>query len=217
MTGIKALIFDCDGVLFESHRANLAYYNRIFSEFNYPLISDPDSAAAHVCHTASSPMVLAELMEKTDVAAALRFAGGIDYREFIPLMTKSSGLQSALERLAGKFPLAVATNRGNSMQELLTHFELAHLFEVVVTSRDVARPKPAPDMLLLAARKLKTAPGDCLFIGDSELDMMAAKEGGMPFVAFGETLMVERRVATHAQLVRLLLDEQEGANFSAVF
>jgi HAD superfamily hydrolase (TIGR01549 family) len=206
MTDLKAIIFDCDGVLFESHRANLAYYNRIFSEFDYPLIDDHLSPEAHICHTASSPMVLAELMRESDVAAALLFAQTIDYREFIPLMIESCGLKSALTRLSEKFPLAVATNRGSSMQELLTHFELAQFFKVIVTSRDVERPKPAPDMLLLAARQLGTSPGDCLFIGDSELDRLAATEVSMPFVAFGETLKIERRVNTHTELAQLLLD-----------
>ncbi len=206
MTDLRAIIFDCDGVLFESHRANLAYYNRIFSEFDYSLVSDPLSVEAHICHTASSPVVLAELMRESDVDAALSFAQGIDYREFIPLMTESPGLKSALGRLSAKFPLAVATNRGNSMQEVLRHFDLAQFFEVVVTSRDVEKPKPAPDMLLLAARRLGRSPGDCLFIGDSELDRIAATEGSMPFVAFGEALRVGRRVNTHTELAKMLLD-----------
>jgi len=213
MTDFKAIIFDCDGVLFESHRANLAYYNRIFAEFNYPLINDPLSVEAHICHTASSPVVLSKLMHEPDVAAALHFAQGIDYREFIPLMTESSGLKSSLSRLAEIFSLAVATNRGNSMQEVLTHFGLAHFFKVIVTSRDVEKPKPAPDMLLLVARQLGVEPGACLFVGDSELDQVAATKGRMPFVAFGETLKIGRRIHTHTELTEMLLDGKDCVVF----
>lgn len=210
MIGLKAIIFDCDGVLFESHPANLAYYNRIFSEFDYPLITDPDSIEAHICHTASSPVVLTRLMHDSDVEAALIFAQTIDYREFVPLMAESVGLKPALTRLADKFPLAVATNRGSSMQDVLEHFELSQFFEVVVTSRDVADPKPAPDMLLLAANQLGRSPGECLFVGDSELDQRAATQGGMSFVAFGETIVPGLRVNTHTELANMLL--REGGN-----
>jgi len=209
MINLRAIIFDCDGVLFESYNANLAFYNKIFSEFSYPLIVDPLSSEAHICHTASSPGVLAQLMRESDVAAALSFAQRIDYREFIPLMTESYGLKPSLERLMDIYPLAVATNRGSSMQDVLEHFELAQFFDVVVTSRDVKEPKPAPDMLLLAADLLGTLPQECLFVGDSELDQMAASEGKMNFVAFGETLKVGRRVNSHLELARMLLGPAE--------
>ena len=205
MTDLKAIIFDCDGVLFQSHRANLAYYNKIFAEFDAPLILDPHSKEAHICHTASSPVVLSSLMAKDDVEAALRFSQSLDYREFIPLMTEDSDLKPALKRLSERFPLAVATNRGNSMHEVLEHFDIARYFKVVVTSRDVEKPKPAPEMLLLAALHLGVLPCECLFIGDSELDQMAALEGGVPFISFGASLKARSSVQTHTELIELLL------------
>ncbi len=217
MTDLEAIIFDCDGVLFESHLANMAYYNRIFAEFSYPQILDPLSAVAHICHTASSTDVLLTLMRESEVEAALAFAQTIDYREFIPLMTESFGLKPALHRLSEKFPLAVATNRGNSMHEVLAHFSLSRFFDVVVTSRDVEKPKPAPDMLLLAAQRLGVFENHCLFIGDSELDQRAATEGGIPFVAFGETIKIGPRVDTHSELVEMLSAGKANLGISAVF
>ncbi|MCF6179315.1 MAG: HAD family hydrolase [Geopsychrobacter sp.] len=205
MTDLEAVIYDCDGVLFESHQANLAYYNQIFAAFGCPSISDPDSAAAHICHTASSPVVLTKLMPAADVSAALQFAQGIDYRQFIPLMTEAPGLKASLGKLVRKYPLAIATNRGNSMPEILEHFKLAHYFKVVVTSRDVAQPKPAPDMLLLVAQRLAVDPERCLFIGDSTLDAGAAQAGEIPFIAFGAALQGGRMVRSHGELTDMLL------------
>ncbi|WP_020675641.1 HAD family hydrolase [Geopsychrobacter electrodiphilus] len=206
MNPLKVIIYDCDGVLFESHQANLAYYNRIFSAFGYPQISDPLSAEAHICHTASSPVVLAKLMAVPDVAPALQFAQGIDYRDFIHLMSESAGLKASLTRLADNFTLAVATNRGNSMHEILEYFALGHFFKRVVTSRDVKSPKPAPDMLLLAARNLGVLPHSCLFVGDSELDQQAAAAGDIPFIAYGDRLVTGTRVGTHTELADILLN-----------
>lgn len=204
MKNPSAIIFDCDGVLFESKQANLAYYNRIFSRFSYPLVTTEHKERCHLCHTASSDRVLAGLMRPQDVAAALEYAATLDYREFIPLMTPEPGLREMLEVVAQHYPLAVATNRGASATHVLEHFELHHFFSVVVTSRDVPAPKPAPDMLLLAAKHLGCAPNECLFIGDSELDQFAAGSGTVTFVGYGSYWSQSPVVNHHFELLDYL-------------
>lgn len=207
MNRIEAIIFDCDGVLFESHQANLAYYNRIFNHTGHPLISDPHSPQAHICHTASSPVVFETLLGSEHVEAALDFAATLDYREFIPLMIENVGLRAALSRLGAAYPLAVATNRGGSMRDILEHFALAHSFTAIVTSRDVNRPKPAPDMLHLAAQRLGVDTSSCLFVGDSELDVRAAMAADMAFVAFGGQLEAEAQFLSHADFADWILGD----------
>ena len=64
MSRIEAVIFDCDGVMFESRQANLAYYNRILAEFSYPLVYAEQKDRALLCHTASSPEVLTNLLRE---------------------------------------------------------------------------------------------------------------------------------------------------------
>ncbi|HMB14933.1 MAG TPA: HAD family hydrolase [Pelovirga sp.] len=194
MKEIEAIIYDCDGVLFESHAANLAYYNQIFAAFGYPPVTLEQKAEAYMCHTASSPQVLAEMMHVNDVPAALVFAAEIDYRDFIPLMTPMPHLHQVLELVANRYPLAIATNRGTSVVPILEHFGLEQFFSVVVTSRDVEKPKPAPDMLLLAARQLGYQPQTCLFIGDSQLDQAAAAAGSFHFAGYGERFVREKSI-----------------------
>ena len=200
MKPFEAIIFDCDGVLFKSHQANLAYYNRIFAHLGQPAVTDPLSADAMICHTASSPVVFEKLLGAELVSAALDFAASLDYREFIPLMIEELGLKDALTRLAERYPLAVATNRGTSMPEVLKHFGLDQHFSAIVTSRDVERPKPAPDMLHLAAKRLGVTPEGCLFVGDSELDYQAAVAAPMHFVGFGNQFEGKRSVSSHTEL-----------------
>ncbi len=194
MKKLEAIIYDCDGVLFESHSANLAYYNQIFTAFDYPEVRVEQKQVAHLCHTASSQQVLAGLMRAEDVPAALGFAAEIDYRQFIPLMKPMPQLYQVLETVACHYPLAIATNRGSSVVPILEHFGLQQFFSAVVTSRDVKKPKPAPDMLLLAARQLGHQPQSCLFIGDSELDQAAAAAGDFHFVGYGERFLLEESV-----------------------
>ncbi|MBN1958097.1 MAG: HAD family hydrolase [Desulfuromonadales bacterium] len=206
MERIEAIIFDCDGVMFESREANLAYYNRILEQFAYPRVSAADGERAHLCHTASSPEVLKGLMRLEDVAPALEFAARLDYHEFIPQMIPERFLEQVLADLQQRYPLAIATNRGQSIRPILEHFNLADYFSVIVTSHDVARPKPAPDMLLLAAEKLGVSPRSCLFIGDSELDRRAAFEASVQFSGYGDMVTSERTVVTHLDLLEWLAE-----------
>lgn len=205
MSCIEAIIFDCDGVLFESREANLAYYNQILAQFDAPAVTGDQTCKAHLCHTASSPVVLAELLPAVDLQPALEYAMSLDYCQFIPFMQPEPNLQPVLEQLSLRFPLAVATNRGASVEAILAHFGLAEFFSTVVTCRDVAAPKPAPDMLLLAAERLKLLPELCLFIGDSELDQQAAAGAGVQFAGYGGLASAGLELDNHLQLLDFLI------------
>jgi phosphoglycolate phosphatase len=200
----RGIIFDCDGVLFESRQANLAYYNKVLAHFGEAPVTPEETERAHICHTAASPQVLLHLLGPDRHRQALAYASTFDYRSFIPYMIPEPGLVQALDRLAGQLPLAIATNRGTSMVEVLEHFGLAHFFQAVVTSRDVQRPKPHPDMLLVAAERLGLSTGELLFVGDSELDRLAAAEAGIRFVAYKGWVTGDVRIDGHAELVEML-------------
>lgn len=203
MIDIAGIVFDCDGVLFESRAANLAYYNTILSVFGEAPVEADDVERAHLCHTAASPEVFRILLGEERAAAALEAARLLDYRQFIPAMQPEPGMNTALAGLAMRFPLAVATNRGGSMLEILEHFGLAGYFQAVVTSRDVPRPKPYPDMLIEAARRLQLEPRQLLFVGDSELDHAAAAAAGTRFAAYRSNLPAEMQIDSHQQLLAL--------------
>lgn len=204
MNGIRGIIYDCDGVLFESHRANLAYYNTVLEHFGEPLVAAEERERAHLCHTAASPRVFEVLLGAERVESALAFAATVDYRRFIPYMSPEPGMTEALATLSECMPLAVATNRGNSMPEILAHFGLGRFFRTVVTSRDVERPKPHPDMLFAAARRLGLREGELLFLGDSELDREAARGAGIRFVAYKGGVDGDIAIEGHHQLVSMI-------------
>ena len=130
MNGIRGIVFDCDGVLFESRKANLAYYNTVLSHFDEPPVTESDHANAHLCHTAASTHVLIQLLGEKRAPKALSLAAQLDYRQFIPYMMPEPGMREAIAQLAGAYPLAVATNRGHSMVAILEHFELNSFFSI---------------------------------------------------------------------------------------
>jgi len=86
-------------------------------------------------------------------------------------------------KAAGRTPVSVASG---GPREIVRHtlelMGLQDLFPVVVTPEDVAHGKPAPDMFLLAAKKMGVAPGKCLVFEDAEPGIQAAEAAGMQWV-----------------------------------
>jgi phosphoglycolate phosphatase len=205
--GFGGIIFDCDGVLFESRRANLAYYNMVLDKMGETPVSEQDGDRAHLCHTAATPQVLETLLGPQRLSEGLAIAAAIDYRRLVPFMIPEPGMKEALARLSIHIPLAVATNRGSSIGQILEFFELGRYFRAVVTSRDVSCPKPHPDMLLLAARRLETQERDLLFVGDSELDREAARGAGIRFVAYKGSVDGDYHVNSFQELMALIMAE----------
>jgi phosphoglycolate phosphatase-like HAD superfamily hydrolase len=87
---------------------------------------------------------------------------------------------------------------------------LNQFFQTVVTSRDVARPKPHPDMLELAARRLGLRENELLFVGDSELDSAAAMRAGIRFAAYKGDLPGELKIRSHSELAALFSWDTRG-------
>ncbi len=204
MTPVRGVIFDCDGVLFESLEANLAFYNTILQRFGLRPVAAGDEEKVRLCHTAASPKVFEVLLGAERVTEAMAMAKAIGFRQFIPLMTPEPDIVTVLDRLSQRLSLAVATNRGNSMAELLGFFDLYRYFDAVVTSRDVPLPKPHPDMLLLAAERLGLEPAELLFVGDSDLDCEASRRAGIRFVAYKNSVGGEMGIAGHKELLSLV-------------
>jgi beta-phosphoglucomutase family hydrolase len=80
----------------------------------------------------------------------------------------------------GKRPSAIATGGTRRViHRVMEHLGLSSLFEAVVTSEDVVRQKPAPDIFLEAARRIGISPERCLGFEDTDLGMRAIQSAGM--------------------------------------
>jgi len=103
------------------------------------------------------------------------------YSEQLPLI---EGAVEAVERLAGSFRLGLASSSNRSLIDVvLSAGGLAGRFEVTVSSEEVKRGKPAPDVFLETARRLETAPERCAAVEDSGNGIRAARAAGMRVIA----------------------------------
>ena len=80
----------------------------------------------------------------------------------------------------GQLPLAVATGSTQASAEAsLRGIGILNWFDAVVSSHDIGHPKPAPDVFLVAAKRIAVAPADCVAFEDGEAGLQAAREAGM--------------------------------------
>jgi phosphoglycolate phosphatase len=181
---IRAVIFDCDGVLFDSFRANVAYYNAVLAALGRPPLDAEGERRAHVL---SSPQLFADLFgdDPALVEQARALARDLDYGPFYPRMQPAPGLHDLLARLKERYRLAMATNRGITVQGVMQHFGLTPLLELAVGIYDVARPKPFPDMIEKCIAHFGIAAHEAVYVGDTASDYEAARTAGAHFVAVG--------------------------------
>jgi phosphoglycolate phosphatase len=178
----SVVIFDCDGVMFDSRQANINFYNHILQHFGLPHMSDEKVSFVHT-HTADES--IREIFAGTrflDQAQAYRWK--IDYTPFIMDMRIEPDLKELLDLLKPRFRLAVATNRSNTIARVLSWNGLESYFDVVVSSLDVKNPKPHPESLLKILHLFGIGAQEAFYVGDSLVDYETARAAAVPFIAF---------------------------------
>lgn len=179
---IAAVIFDCDGVMFDSRQANVNFYNHILKKFDLPPMEEEDIAFVHMHPAKESVSQIFKGTPYVDKAEEYRLK--MDYTPFIKDMIIEPDLKELLGKLKPDYGLAIATNRSNTIQSVLETFGLSQFFDIVVSSLDVSHPKPHPESLFKILDYFSILPHQALYIGDSIVDYETAQAAGVPFVSY---------------------------------
>ncbi|GFE60059.1 haloacid dehalogenase [Geobacter sp. AOG2] len=204
----KLVIYDCDGVMFDSLESNYIFYNRVLEHLDRPPLDRGDEHARKVLHTYSFNDVMDYFFAGDPCREeALRFAKTIHYRDLAPYMRMEEGLIATLDQLKGRVSLAVCTNRAVSMDMIIEDFGLTGYFACVMTASQVTNPKPHPEPLIKVLDYFGVEPHEALFVGDGEVDMLSAHGAGVPFVAYKTNLPGQLRIERHDEIMPHLFGE----------
>jgi phosphoglycolate phosphatase len=182
METIKVVVFDCDGVMFDTRNANTAYYNKILKAMGKPLLTREQFEYVHM-HTVESSLSFL-FQDPISLQKARDYRDKMGYHPFIHEMVEEPGLKPLLKKLRPARKTAVVTNRSDTMSDVLETFGLKDLFDFVITALDVKFPKPHPEGLGKILTHFKVKSHEVIYVGDSDLDAKAARAAGIPLVAY---------------------------------
>jgi HAD superfamily hydrolase (TIGR01509 family) len=181
---IDAVVFDLDGVLLQTEELWDEVRERFVRERGGRYDSDAQRAMMGMSSVEWSRFIHEELgVAEAPERISLAVAGLLEerYRERLPLI---SGAVEAVERLAARWPLGLASSSNRSLIDTALELSgLARLFRVTVSSEEVERGKPSPDVYLEAARRLHVAPERCAAVEDSHSGIRSAAAAGMRVIA----------------------------------
>jgi phosphoglycolate phosphatase len=180
----QVVIFDCDGVMFDSKEANITFYNEILAHFNLPPMSQEEVEYVHVSTAEGALRYLLTRRDPHVLEEILAHRPRVDYTPFIHLMHMEPHLKELLEFLPPQIKRAVSTNRATTITDVLRIHGLKDEFDLVISSLDVKNPKPHPESVLKILHHFSLSPAEALFIGDSVVDQESAQGARVPFVAY---------------------------------
>jgi len=204
----KGVIFDMDGTLIESTQADYEAWRILFADYKqrlsfedyFPLIGMKSTVVVQTHLQLDEEEAIKALTQKLKYFEEFIYNNGINT---VPFAIK---LLQQLKQYDLKMALATSS-RNSKVKMVLELLELKKYFDIVVNGDHVNRSKPAPDVFLLAAEKLKLLPAECVVIEDAASGVKAAKNAGMKCIAI--TTTHKRDLLAEADLV---IDSYEGLN-----
>jgi len=192
---VKAVLFDLDGTLVDSSEAIMNAVEKVLESRG--LICN----RAKVARMIGLPLedifsVLVPSLSKEEIWQLVH-----EYRKYyiahhLENTTINPLAQMILRKLKAKgFKLGIITTKYREpVIGVLSYFGISELFDTVVTGYEVIRHKPAPDIVLEAAKRLKVNPKQCVIVGDSPLDVQAGKQAGSFTIAVVSSARTRRHM-----------------------
>ena len=195
---VKAIIFDFDGVLFDSEKLHLQACNKVFEKLGFTISEDEyfqkyvglsdDIMFESIFHNKkishSSTQTKLHRMRKIEeyktIIHEIKYLEGVDgIKEFLKTYSKS----------INNFAICSGATKTeiDATLELLEGGSLKKHFKVITTKDNISEGKPSPEGYLLTADRLNIPPENCLVIEDTPFGITAAKAAGMKVVALTTT------------------------------
>ena len=182
MNKIKAVLFDMDGVIFDTEREYLKEWNKIFEKYGYEMKKE-----IYVSVMGRGRKKVKEIfkenfgndlpIEKKYIEKDKMLKEAIENNK-VPLKQGALELLEFLKKNGYKTALATSAKK-DRVKSQVTHAKINNLFDAIVCADDIVNSKPDPEIFLKAAEKVNIKPENCIVIEDSEAGIRAAFNAGM--------------------------------------
>ena len=204
MSELQLVVFDCDGVMFDSKNANFEYYNHILAHCGHPVMNDDELEYVHTHHVEDSVKYIYRNYPEEDYQKAEAYRKQLNYTPYLKYMQMEPDLVDFLKYLRPKFKTAISTNRSTTMNTVLTMFNLERYYDMVVTALDVEQSKPHPEALHKILNHFELKVENAIYIGDSQVDRDHTSAVGMDMIAFkNPNLSAEYHVKSFMEIIDL--------------
>jgi HAD superfamily hydrolase (TIGR01509 family) len=184
MTGIEAVVLDLDGVIIDSEESWEQVRRAYVAEHGRQFLPDSQERMMGMSTGEWSRHLSVDVgvgVPPEQVATDVLDRMAVRYRTALPLVP---GAVDAVRRLAARFPLALASSSARVLiDQVLESADLSGEFRVTVSTEEVPRGKPFPDVYLEAAKGLGLPPAVCAAVEDSSNGLRSAAAAGMAVIA----------------------------------
>jgi HAD superfamily hydrolase (TIGR01509 family) len=184
MTGIDAVVFDLDGVIIDSEESWEEVRRTYAAEHGRQFLPDSQERMMGMSTGEWSRHLAVDVgigVPAEKVATDVLDRMAVRYRTALPLVP---GAVDAVRRLAARFPLALASSSARILiDQVLESAGLTDAFRATLSTEEVARGKPFPDVYLEAAKRLGLPPSACAAVEDSTNGLRSAAAAGMTVIA----------------------------------
>lgn len=184
---IRAVIFDIDGVLLDSFEANLKFFQNLMIKAGYPPPTREEYLPLFHLSMMDAIRILTKSVSEEEISKIWALGRDREVRYDVGLLATPDGAAETVEKLSKNYLLGIVTSRiKESVYESPRLADLKKYFKVAVSYQDTVNHKPDPEPLLLAAQKLQVAPRECVYIGDVDSDMQAARAAEMKVIIYSK-------------------------------
>ena len=211
---LKAIIFDVDGVIFDSEILHRMAWEEVLARYNITLNEDDYLNGIGV----SDRDFLERLKKERKIPSFIDLEDLIAQKNTKIIEVSKNNtrilpeMYEFISTLSGQYKIAVASNSSKEfITNLLETSGLMNFFSVILGRQDIIKPKPAPDIYIKCSQKLGILPQYCCVIEDSPTGIKAAKNAGMYCIAICSTL--EKKFLLEADLIIDYADIKTVENF----
>jgi HAD superfamily hydrolase (TIGR01509 family) len=207
---VRAVIFDLDGTLIDSYEAHVESFRRALSRFGLTVKDE------EIYRRFGKPakQIIKEILPENQhrhIDEIVRYKR-LEFIETSKDMQVFDGVEILLKYLKDKgFKICLATSADSpSVIRVVNKFDLKNYFDVIISSNDVTEAKPNPEMFIQASKRLEVQPKNCLVIGDSPFDVIAAKKADMKIIIVDNNPFQKAEI--HSYKVPIVSDINQLAN-----